>query len=158
MKMLLFDFRDSEKEFFEENDLRDFEIEFIKEPLNERTVLTERQINETDAISVFISSNVTEEVIKRLAGRRVCPSCGGSFNVELKPPKKEGICDFCGANLVQRKDDNPDSLKVRLEEYHKNTQPVIEYYEEMGIVRHVDASMSKDEVYDGVKNILEGLY
>ena len=59
---------------------------------------------------------------------------------------------------MQRKDDTPDSLKVRLEEYHKNTQPVIEYYEKMGIVRTVDASKSKDEVYEDTKNILEGLY
>lgn len=99
-----------------------------------------------------------ENLIKRITGRRLCPDCGEIYNIYFNPSKVEGICDKCGGTLIQRKDDNPDSLKVRLEEYHKNTQPVIEYYEEMGIVRHVDASMSKDEVYDSVKDILEGLY
>ncbi len=99
-----------------------------------------------------------EDLIKRITGRRLCPDCGEIYNIYYKPSKTEGVCDKCGGTLIQRKDDNPDSLKVRLEEYHKNTQPVIEYYEKMDIVRHVDASMSKDEVYDSVKNILEGLY
>ena len=99
-----------------------------------------------------------EDLIKRITGRRLCPDCGEIYNIYYKPSKVEGVCDKCGGTLIQRKDDNPDSLKVRLEEYHKNTQPVIEYYEEMDIVRHVDASMSKDEVYDSVKDILEGLY
>lgn len=99
-----------------------------------------------------------EDLIKRITGRRLCPDCGEIYNIYYKPSKVEGVCDKCGGTLIQRKDDNPDSLKVRLEEYHKNTQPVIEYYEKMDIVRHVDASMSKDEVYDSVKNILEGLY
>ena len=99
-----------------------------------------------------------EDLIKRITGRRLCPDCGEIYNIYYKPSLKEGICDKCGGTLIQRKDDNPDSLKVRLQEYHKNTQPVIEYYEEMDIVRHVDASKSKDEVYDDVKAILEGLY
>ena len=99
-----------------------------------------------------------EDLIKRITGRRLCPDCGEIYNIYYTPSKKEGICDKCGGSLIQRKDDNPDSLKVRLEEYHKNTQPVIEYYEEMDIVRHVDASKAKDEVYDDVKDILEGLY
>ena len=99
-----------------------------------------------------------EDLIKRITGRRLCPDCGEIYNIYYKPSKVEGVCDKCGGTLIQRKDDNPDSLKIRLEEYHKNTQPVIEYYEKMDIVRHVDASMSKDEVYDSVKNILEGLY
>ena len=99
-----------------------------------------------------------EDLIKRITGRRLCPDCGEIYNIYYKPSLKEGVCDKCGGTLIQRKDDNPDSLKVRLEEYHKNTQPVIEYYEEMDIVRHVDASKTKDEVYDDVKAILEGLY
>ena len=99
-----------------------------------------------------------EDLMKRITGRRLCPDCGEIYNIYYRPSEKEGICDKCGGSLIQRKDDNPDSLKVRLEEYHKNTQPVIEYYEEMGIVRRVDASKSKDEVYEDTRNILEGLY
>ena len=99
-----------------------------------------------------------EDLMKRNTGRRLCPDCGEIYNLYYRPSEKEGICDKCGGSLIQRKDDNPDSLKVRLEEYHKTTQPVIEYYEEMGIVRHIDASKSKDEVYEDTRNILEGLY
>jgi len=109
-------------------------------------------------IDGVINLNIAdEELIKRITGRRLCPTCGEIFNIYYKAPAKEGICDKCGAELIQRKDDNLESLTVRLEEYHKNTQPVIEYYEKAGVVRHVDASKSVNEVFDEVKTVLEGL-
>ena len=80
--------------------------------------------------AVFYIDLAQEEIIKRLAQRRVCPKCGGSFNIQLRPPKQEGICDFCGEKLVQRKDDNIDTVKERLEVYEKQTKPLIKYYEE----------------------------
>ena len=98
-----------------------------------------------------------EELIKRITGRRLCPNCGEIYNIYFFPPKEEGKCDKCGADLIQRKDDNLDSLKVRLSEYHKNTQPVIEYYEAMDLVKQVDASRAIEEVFADVKSILEGL-
>ncbi|MBQ1826549.1 MAG: adenylate kinase [Erysipelotrichaceae bacterium] len=98
-----------------------------------------------------------EELIKRITGRRLCPTCGEIFNIYYKAPAKEGICDKCGAKLIQRKDDNLESLTVRLEEYHKNTQPVIEYYEAAGIVSHINAKQGVDEVYEDIKAALEGL-
>lgn len=98
-----------------------------------------------------------EELIKRITGRRLCPNCGEIYNIYFFPPKEEGKCDKCGADLIQRKDDNLDSLKVRLGEYHKNTQPVIEYYEAMDLVKQVDASRAIEEVFADVKSILEGL-
>ncbi len=98
-----------------------------------------------------------EELIKRITGRRLCPTCGEIFNIYYKAPAKEGICDKCGAELIQRKDDNLESLTVRLEEYHKNTQPVIEYYEAAGIVSHINAKQGVNEVYEDIKAALEGL-
>ncbi len=98
-----------------------------------------------------------EELIKRITGRRLCPTCGEIFNIYYKVPAKEGICDKCGAELIQRKDDNLESLTVRLEEYHKNTQPVIEYYEAADIVSHIDAKQGVNEVYEDIKAALEGL-
>ena len=98
-----------------------------------------------------------EELIKRITGRRLCPNCGEIYNIYFFPPKEEGKCDKCGADLIQRKDDNLESLKVRLSEYHKNTQPVIEYYEAMDLVKQVDASRAIEEVFADVKSILEGL-
>ncbi len=109
-------------------------------------------------IDCVINLNIEdEELIKRITGRRLCPACGEIFNIYYKAPEKEGICDKCGAELIQRKDDNLESLEVRLSEYHKNTQPVLEYYEKTGIVRHVDASQSVDKVFEGIRNVLEGL-
>lgn len=109
-------------------------------------------------IDCVINLNIDdEELIKRITGRRLCPACGEIYNVYSNPPKEEGKCDKCGAELIQRKDDNLDSLKVRLSEYHKNTQPVIEYYEAMDLVRHVEASGGIEEVYGRINSILEGL-
>jgi adenylate kinase len=109
-------------------------------------------------IDCVINLNIAdEELIKRITGRRLCPVCGEIYNIYYKPTVKEGICDKCGAELIQRKDDNLESLEVRLSEYHKNTQPVIEYYEKSGLVRHVDASNSVDKVFEDIVASLEGL-
>lgn len=109
-------------------------------------------------VDCVINLNIDDQqLIQRITGRRLCPTCGEIYNIYLNPSKVEGVCDKCGDSLIQRKDDNLDSLNVRLSEYHKNTQPVIEYYEEFGIVRHIDASMSMDEVYNAIKQVLEGL-
>ena len=98
-----------------------------------------------------------KQLIERITGRRLCPTCGEIYNIYSEPSKVEGICDKCGDSLIQRKDDNLESLSVRLSEYHKNTQPVIEYYDQFNIVRHVDASQNIEDVYSSVKQILEGL-
>ena len=109
-------------------------------------------------IDIVINLNIAdEELIKRITGRRICPTCGEIYNTYFKAPEKEGICDKCGSELTQRKDDNLDSLKVRLSEYHKNTQPVIEYYEEKGLVKQTDASKGVALVFEEIRSILEGL-
>ena len=109
-------------------------------------------------VDQVINLNIEDELlIKRITGRRLCPNCGEIYNIYFSPTKEEGICDKCGSEVIQRKDDNLESLTKRLEEYHKNTQPVIEYYEEMGIVEHVDASKSIPEVFADVEAILERL-
>ena len=112
-----------------------------------------QQLNRKIA-AVFYIDIAQEEVIKRLAGRRVCPSCGGSFNIDLKPPKQEGICDFCGAKLVQRKDDNPDTIKERLEVYEKQTKPLAEYYDKSGVVARIDGAVSPDKVFEQIEKFV----
>ena len=102
--------------------------------------------------AVFYIDIAQEEVIKRLAGRRVCPSCGGSFNIDLKPPRKSGICDFCGTELVQRKDDNPDTIKERLDVYEKQTKPLADYYEKSGCIARIDGAVSPDKVFEQIEN------
>ena len=72
----------------------------------------------------------------------VCPKCGASFNVNTMKPKKEGICDYCGTPLIQRKDDNVDSFKVRLENYYKSTEPLLDYYKKEGLLHSFDGTLS----------------
>lgn len=113
-----------------------------------------KEINKT--IDAVINLNIDDhELIKRITGRRLCPTCGEIYNIYFFPSKKENICDKCGSELIQRKDDNLESLEVRLSEYHKNTQPVIEYYEKMDLVKHVDAKQDIDIVFNDIDAILE---
>ena len=127
---------------------------------------TKAQAEDLDAILKSLDKKIDgvinldiadEELMKRITGRRLCPACGEIYNIYYLPPLKEGVCDKCGADLIQRKDDNADSLSVRLSEYHKSTQPVIEYYDAKGIVKAIDASKSVDEVFADIRSILEGL-
>ena len=74
----------------------------------------------------------------RIAGRRTCPECKAGYHVRALPPKVEGICDKCGAKLVVRKDDNPETVKDRLKVYHAQTEPLIEYYTKKGLLRRID--------------------
>ncbi len=84
-----------------------------------------------------------EVLIGRIAGRRVCPHCGASFNVNTAKPKAEGICDECGTALIQRKDDNEDSFRVRLANYYKSTAPLLDFYQEKGILASFDGNVDQ---------------
>jgi len=98
------------------------------------------------AIDAVVYLNVPdEEVVQRLTGRRMCPSCNAIYHVVGMPPKKEGVCDLCGAELIQRKDDNETVIRQRLEAYHAQTQPLYEYYNKKGIIREVGQTGSAEE-------------
>ena len=92
-----------------------------------------------------------EEVIRRLSGRRTCVKEGHNYHVEFDPPKKEGVCDQDGSDLVQREDDKPETIEKRLAVYHKQTAPLIEYYEERGLLRRFDGSRPPTEVHDHIR-------
>ncbi len=96
-----------------------------------------------------------DELTRRITGRRTCKKCGEIYNIYSKPTKVENICDNCGNELSQRKDDNAESLKVRLDEYAKNTEPVIAYYENKGMVTRIDASKSIDAIWPDLKAALK---
>ena len=97
-----------------------------------------------------------EELITRLTGRRVCKVCGASFHVVSVPPKQEGVCDFCGGELIQRADDNLETVTNRIEVYEAQTMPLIDYYEKAGNIAHINGAASLDEVFgDIVKAIGE---
>lgn len=92
--------------------------------------------------------NVDEEIlIQRITGRRVCTNCGATFHVTNNPPKKEGICDKCGSELIQRNDDNKDTVKNRIDVYNAHTSVLIDYYKEKGILFSIDGTNSPDEVF-----------
>ena len=86
-----------------------------------------------------------EKIAARMSGRRVCKACGASSHLEYKAPKQEGVCDACGAELIQRKDDHPDTVLERLEIYHEQTEPLKDYYSKKGILRVVEG---QEEVAD----------
>ena len=79
-----------------------------------------------------------EEIMERMSGRRVCESCGASYHLVAVPPKAPGVCDSCGGKLVQRKDDAPETVKSRLEVYHKETEPLKAFYAERGLLKTVE--------------------
>ncbi len=79
-----------------------------------------------------------EEICSRMSGRRVCENCGASYHVVAVPPKTEGVCDKCGGKLIQRKDDAPETVKSRLEVYHKETEPLKAFYAERGLLKTVE--------------------
>ena len=86
-----------------------------------------------------VSLEVSDETImERMSGRRVCPDCGASYHVVAVPPQAEGVCDKCGGKLVQRKDDAPETVKSRLEVYHKETEPLKAFYAERGLLKTVE--------------------
>ena len=97
-----------------------------------------------------------EELMVRLTGRRVCKACGASYHVVNIPPKKEGICDVCGGPLVQRADDNAETVANRIEVYEAQTMPLIEYYEKAGNIAHIDGATGLESVFaDSVKALGE---
>jgi adenylate kinase len=92
-----------------------------------------------------------EDVMRRISGRRVSVKTGRVYHVEFDPPKHEGRCDVDGSRLVQRKDDEPETVRHRLEVYHEQTQPLVSYYEDRGLLRRFDGTRSPTEVHDHIR-------
>jgi adenylate kinase len=92
-----------------------------------------------------------ELVIKRLSGRRVCTKNGHNYHVDFDPPKREGVCDQDGSKLIQRDDDKPETVKHRLEVYHEQTQPLVEHYENAGVLKRFDGDRPPGEVHDHIR-------
>ncbi|HEV3093525.1 MAG TPA: adenylate kinase [Solirubrobacteraceae bacterium] len=92
-----------------------------------------------------------EEVVRRLGGRRVCAKSGHVYHVEFDPPKREGICDQDGSRLIQRDDDHEETIRRRLEVYVRQTAPLIEYYDQGGLLRRFDGTRTPDEVHDHIR-------
>lgn len=95
-----------------------------------------------------------EELMTRLTGRRVCKACGATYHVTNIPPKKEGICDKCGGELMQRADDTAETVENRIEVYNSQTMPLVEYYEKAGNIAHIDGAIGLENVFNHIVSVL----
>ena len=98
-----------------------------------------------------------DEVEHRISGRRVCVKAGHNYHVDYDPPKREGICDQDGSRLIQRDDDKPEVVRDRLRVYHAQTSPLIEYYDEQGLLRRIDGTRAPAEVHDHIRAVIATL-
>ncbi len=98
-----------------------------------------------------------EEVVRRLAGRRVCVKSGHNYHVDFDPPKREGVCDQDGSRLVRREDDDPDVIRRRLHNYHEQTEPVASYYDAQGVLRRIDGTRDAGDVHDHIRAVIATL-
>ena len=109
-----------------------------------------------ESIDYAVDVDVPDEnIVKRMSGGRACLSCGATFHLEHVPPKEEGICDRCGKELVLRDDDKEETVLNRLKVYHDQTQPLIQFYKNKGVMQAVDGTKSMQEVFDAIVAILE---
>ena len=95
-----------------------------------------------------------ENIVKRMSGRRACVSCGSTYHIVYNPTKVEGVCDKCGNELILREDDKPETVKKRLDVYHEQTQPLIEYYTNEGVLVEVDGTKDMKDVFSAIVDIL----
>ena len=113
-------------------------------------------MNMNQKIDYAINIEVPDQnIVDRMSGRRACLSCGATYHIVNIPTKVEGICDVCGGNTVLRDDDKPETVIKRLRVYHEQTQPLIEYYIDQGILVEVDGTMEMTDVFSAIEKILE---
>lgn len=122
----------------------------------EQAVFLEKALPELKVtLNMVFSIEVDEsELIKRLTGRRVCSVCGASYHLKYKPPKVRNVCDQCGGDLYQRDDDSLETVQERLEVYKKQTEPLIDFYQERGLLSPIDGNQDIDGVYKQISSVL----
>jgi adenylate kinase len=109
----------------------------------------------TDLDLVALLDVPRQELVDRLTGRRVCDGCGANFHVDFEPPEEAGVCDECGGELVQRDDDNEETVSERLDVFDENTQPVVDYYDDEGDLVRIDGDGTPDEVWAALEAEIE---
>ena len=124
--------------------------------LAQAEALTKSLADKGEKMDAAIDVDVPDErIVTRMSGRRACLKCGGTFHVKYNPPKTEGICDLCGGELTIRDDDKPETVQKRLQVYHNQTQPLIEYYGKEGILKTVDGTKDVDKVFADILDALK---
>lgn len=118
--------------------------------------LTKALADKSEKIDFAINVEVPDEsIVNRMSGRRACLTCGATYHIKYNAPTKENICDTCGAELVLRDDDKPETVLKRLSVYHEQTQPLIDYYKNEGVLREVDGTQDMNKVFDDILAILQ---
>ena len=108
-----------------------------------------------DQVDYAIDVDVPDEnIIRRMGGRRACLNCGATYHIVYAPPKKDGVCDVCQSTLALRDDDKPETVQKRLDVYHEQTQPLIAYYSEKGILKSVDGTQDMELVFSQIISVL----
>ena len=117
--------------------------------------LTNALAEKGEKVDFAINIDVPDQnIIDRMGARRACVSCGATYHIVNIPPKKEGICDVCGAELILRDDDKPETVKKRLDVYHEQTQPLIDYYKAEGVLKDVDGTVDMKDVFESIVKVL----
>ena len=133
-----------------------FILDGFPRTIRQAELLEEHTVEGGFPITAALAFVVSDELaVKRVAGRRTCAIDQRPYNVELSPPREEGVCDRCGGPLIQREDDREETVRHRLEVYHAQTQPLLEYYADRGILQELDADARVDDVTDRAVQTIE---
>jgi adenylate kinase len=143
----------------DEDDVQDgFILDGFPRTIPQAEALSDRLNHEGRRLTAAILIDVSDdEVVKRISGRRMCVKGGHIYHVDYDPPKSEGVCDQDGSRLIQRDDDKPDVVRNRLAKYHNETEPLIGYYDDEGILRRIDGTRSPTEVHDHIRAVIATL-
>ena len=144
------------KERLAKDDCKDgYLLDGFPRTINQAEALKEIGNELARPVKYVINIEVPEEVlVDRITGRRVCKVCGAPYHIKNMPSKVEGVCDLCGGELIQRKDDNEETLKARLNEYHQNTLPLIQYYSKENLLHEVSGVKDLDELLKDLNAII----
>lgn len=142
---------------FEEADCKNgYVLDGFPRTIPQAEALTKALGDINDKLDYAINVEVPDEaIVSRMSGRRACVACGGTYHVKYNPTKVENVCDACGGALTLREDDKPETVQKRLNVYHSQTQPLIEYYKNEGIFREVDGTQHMDTVFTEICEILK---
>ncbi|NLX61423.1 MAG: adenylate kinase [Tissierellia bacterium] len=134
-----------------------FLLDGFPRTVNQAEALDEELKNMNLKLDKVINIKVGKDIlIERAIGRRICKNCGATFHIKFNPPKEENVCDKCGGELHQRDDDTVETVEKRIEVYHEQTKPLIDYYDKKGLLLNVDGSKPVEEVFNEIIASLEG--
>ncbi len=143
----------------EEDCIEGFMLDGFPRTIPQAKALDDRLRTKKTSLDKVINIQVRKKfIVNRITGRRICENCGKNYHTSFNPPKIDGKCDLCGGNLFQRRDDQEETIKKRLEVYINQTQPLIDYYRKKGIIHTINGQQSIEDVFRDIKKIIRGVY